>query len=42
MSPAICEEASETLLGSSVFEKLGDQWLMVHHHVSGLPPPPQQ
>jgi ketosteroid isomerase-like protein len=28
------EEVSATLLATSVFEKSGDRWLMVHHHVS--------
>jgi ketosteroid isomerase-like protein len=39
--PSAGEEVSVTLLGTSVFEKSGGQWLMVHHHVSA-PPPPQQ
>jgi ketosteroid isomerase-like protein len=38
--PSAGEEVSVTLLGTSVFEKSGNQWLMVHHHVSA-PPPPQ-
>ena len=28
------EAFSVTLLGTNVFEKAGDRWLMVHHHVS--------
>lgn len=28
------EKISATLLGTSVFEKVGNRWLMVHHHVS--------
>jgi ketosteroid isomerase-like protein len=35
------EEVSVTLLGTSVFEKSGGTWLMVHHHVSVPPRPPQ-
>ena len=30
-------EVHETLLATSVFERVGSAWLMVHHHVSGLP-----
>lgn len=28
------EAFSVTLLGTNVFEKVGERWLMVHHHVS--------
>lgn len=28
------QEISVTLLGTNVFEKVEDRWLMVHHHVS--------
>ena len=35
------EEIAATLLGTSVFEQSGEEWLMVHHHVS-VPPQPQQ
>ena len=28
------EELSATLLGTNVFEKVGERWLLVHHHVS--------
>ena len=33
------EVVEATLLATSVFEKSGDRWLMVHHHVSVAPPP---
>jgi ketosteroid isomerase-like protein len=35
------EEVAATLLATSVFEKSGDRWLMVHHHVSVAAPPPK-
>ena len=35
------EQVSVRLLGTSVFEKVDGAWLMVHHHVSVPPRPPQ-
>ncbi len=34
------KEVEQTLLATSVFERTGDGWRMVHHHVSVLPPRP--
>ena len=34
------KEVDQTLLATSVFERIGDGWRMVHHHVSVLPPRP--
>jgi ketosteroid isomerase-like protein len=35
------EEIAVTLLGTNVFERSGERWLMVHHHVSVAQPPQQ-
>ena len=35
------EAVEAALLATSVFEKSGDMWLMVHHHVSVAAPPPK-
>jgi ketosteroid isomerase-like protein len=36
------EQAAESLLATSIFEKTINGWRMVHHHVSGKPLPPPQ
>jgi ketosteroid isomerase-like protein len=35
------EAVEAALLATSVFEKSGDKWLMVYHHVSVAAPPPK-